>query len=175
MAGTIHQDPRAAVPVATTGGGVQYVSATEETVPSSYATMADLFALSIPEDSAHDFTTAALRAHLVVGASRINEHLGQRFQTPLRLWSPTVVWANCELAAIGAFRQRGVNTESAVDLRSREAAVISWLKSARDHEITPDQRLTAIDDKVACRYISDDARGWDGPPAGFPTSRRRRY
>jgi hypothetical protein len=48
------------------------------------------------------------------------------------------------------------------DFKDREAAVMSWLKQARDHEITPDQRLSIQDQPVqALRYLAQPSQGWD--------------
>lgn len=130
---------------------------------SPYATLDDLVELSIPEDQAHDFDRGNLERWLRVGAARVNEYLGQRFDVPLRVWSDTVVFANCEIAYFGAARRRGQNTEAMLsDFRAREADVLSWLKGSRDHEITPDPRLSAEDQpKQGLQYVGPPGRGWD--------------
>jgi hypothetical protein len=132
-------------------------------ITSAYCSLADMLAISVPEDSQHDYSSRSLDTWLRVGAARINEFLGQRFNVPLTVWSDTVVWANSELAYIGATRRRGINTEAMqADFKDREAAVMSWLKQARDHEITPDQRLSVQDQPVqALRYLAQPSQGWD--------------
>ena len=132
-------------------------------ITSAYCSLADMVAISVPEDSQHDYLSASLDVWLRVGAARINEFLGQRFNVPLTVWSDTVVWANSELAYFGSARRRGLNTEAMqADFKDREAAVMSWLKQARDHEITPDQRLSIQDQPVqALRYLAQPSQGWD--------------
>ena len=132
-------------------------------ITSAYCSLADMIQISVPEDSQHDYSSRSLDTWLRVGAARINEFLGQRFNVPLTVWSDTVVWANAELAYIGATRRRGINTEAMqADFKDREAAVMSWLKQARDHEITPDQRLSVQDQPVqALRYLAQPSQGWD--------------
>lgn len=132
-------------------------------ITSAYCSLADMIQISVPEDSQHDFLSDSSNIWLRVGAARINEYLGQRFNTPLTVWSDTVVWANAELAYFGSARRRGLNTEAMqADFKDREAAVMSWLKQARDHEITPDQRLSVQDQPVqALRYLAQPSQGWD--------------
>ena len=83
--------------------------------PGAYATIGDLFLISVPQDSSHDYSGSALNRFLTIAAGRINEHLGNRgWHVPLVWWSETVVWVNCELAYAMAARQRGLNTEGDV-------------------------------------------------------------
>lgn len=169
MAGTQGPRPHLGAGVAVEAGARPVVAHGWRTlagveINGSYANLSDLVTLSLPQDTAHDYRTNVLISWLIVGASRINEVLGQRFEVPLRTWSQTVVWANCELAVIGATRQRGINTEAdAFNINAREGAVKSWLEAARDHEITPDQRLSNNDRSRALCYIAPDpyGRGWD--------------
>lgn len=132
-------------------------------VTSPYASAADLFTISIAQDQTFDYNPAVVATWLGIGAAKINEFLGQRFNVPLTVWSDTVVWVNCELTFIGVTRQRGINTEAMLaDFRAREEGVLSWLKMARDHEITPDQRLSMQDQpQQALQYRAQPARGWD--------------
>lgn len=132
-------------------------------ITSPYATVADVFAISIGEDQQFDYSATTIATWLSIGAAKVNEFLGQRFNVPLTVWSDTVVWANCELTFIGATRKRGINTEAMLaDFQAREAGVLSWLKMARDHEITPDQRLSTLDQpQQALQYRAQPARGWD--------------
>lgn len=152
-------------------GGVGLVATPKlDLVASPYATVADVLALSVPEDQAHEFTAESLSQWLAIGASKINGYLGQRFDVPLSVWSQTVVWMNCELAYFGAARRRGQNTEAMLsDFKSREAAAELWLQQARDHEITPDPRLSAEDRPTQpFQLVGPEARGWDGRPPWRP-------
>lgn len=132
-------------------------------VSGSYASLDDMFAISVPADQQYDWATQSSLIWLSIGGGRVNEYLGQRFNVPLQVWSSTVVWANCELAYIGASRKRGLNTEAMIsDFQRREETVISWLKASRDHEITPDERLSVADlPQQALRYDGPVGRGWD--------------
>ena len=165
------------------GGGVVYRSrsvqvATDSAIlaqypgaglyaPGAYATVGDLFSISVPQDSSFDFSGSSLNRFLTIAAGRINEHLGNRgWHVPLVWWSETVVWVNTELAYIMAARQRGINTEGDMaNFAAREKTVLDWLKSARDGEITPDQReSTANLGSQAFRYVGERLRGWGGLP-----------
>lgn len=133
-------------------------------VTSPYATVQDVYDISIPEDQQFDYKQSTIATWLSVGGARINEWLGQRFLVcPLTIWSSTVVWANCELAYIGATRRRGINSEGLLaDFRAREEAVMSWLKAARDSEISPDVRLSIQNlPTQVLRYQAQPARGWE--------------
>lgn len=136
-------------------------------VPGAYASVWDLILISLPVDAGNDFTNSGLQRWLTIGAARINEHLGQRgWPVPLTAWSETVVWANCEIAYIGAARQRGLNTEANLgDFRAREENVSAWLTSARDRQITPDQRPSDAGlGTQAIGYRGPLSRGWDADP-----------
>lgn len=142
--------------------------------PGAYATIYDLITVSIPDDSRCDFLAGKMSRFLTIGAGRINEHLGNRgWHVPLVWWSETVVWANCELAYILLARQRGVNTEAdAQNFLTREQNVVKWLESARDGEITPDQReSTANLGSQAFKYIGQPSRGWDRIPGSSSRGR----
>lgn len=143
-------------------------------VTAAYATPQDVFNISVGEDQTFDYASNVTAIWLRVGAAKINEFLGQRFQVPLTVWSDTVIWANSELCYIGITRKRGINSEALMaDFRAREEAVLSWLKSARDHEITPDQRLSIQDQpQQALRYFAQPTRGWDAraTPSPYPSS-----
>lgn len=132
-------------------------------VTAAYASVDDLMTISVGEDQTFDYSPNTKQTWLRVAAAKINEYLGQRFQVPLTAWSDTVVWANCELAYVGITRRRGINVEALnEDFKTREEAVTSWLKMARDHEVTPDQRLSTQDQpQQALRYIGPPSRGWD--------------
>lgn len=147
-------------------------------VPGAYASIFDLYDISLPEDSRHDWTAAAMGRFLLIGAGKINEHLGQRgWPVPLTQWSETVVWANCELAYIGLYRKRGGNTEGEwQNFRDREKEVKEWLRAARDREITPDPRPSDANlGQQAALYRGDRARGWDQPRDYLRGSSTRRY
>lgn len=138
-------------------------------VPGAYASVWDLVELSVPEDQRLDFGDAVLRRWLTVAAGMVNEHLAQRgWPVPLTAWSETVVWANCELAYIGAARRRGVNTESNfTDFHRREDQVKQWCMDARDRLITPDVR--ASDESIgeqAIGYKGPASRGWSAQRGG---------
>lgn len=146
-------------------------------VPGSYASVWDLIEISLPEDSRHEWDAGEMRRWLTIGAGRINEHLGNRgWPVPLTQWSETVVWANTEIAYVGLYRKRGGNTEGDwQNFRDREQAVLSWCKSARDREITPDPRPSEADlGAQAFKYVGDRARGWD-QPQGYRGNRRGGY
>ena len=77
-------------------------------VAGSYASVWDVVDISLPEDSRHDWSSQEIQRWLIIGAARIDEHLGQRgWNVPLVWWSETVVWANSELAYVGLYRKRG--------------------------------------------------------------------
>lgn len=164
----------------TLGGYSQTASVKSGLITSPYATVEDVFAISIADNQQFDYDRAKIATWLSIGAAKINEWLGQRFNVPLTVWSSTVVWANSELAYIGATRQRGINSEALVaDFRARDEAVMSWLQRSRDHEITPDQRLSVESQPTqALQYFAQPARGWDvrgvgtlgGPYSGLPGS-----
>lgn len=139
-------------------------------VPGSYACLQDLYLLSIPEDQGRDYSAATLRAWLLVGASKVNEHLFNRgWAVPLKQWSATVVWANCELAYCGSTLRRGVNSSnSQLDaLRMRYLDAKEWLKAAQERDITPDARLSRADEgSNDFRYMATEKRGW-AQPAGY--------
>lgn len=132
-------------------------------VQPAYCSAQDVFNISVGEDQNFDYSAASTAIWLRVAAAKINEYLGQRFDVPLQIWSDTVVWANSELCYIGITRKRGINSEALMaDFRAREDAVTSWLKSARDHEITPLKALSTLDlPRQALRYLAQPARGWD--------------
>lgn len=166
----------------TLGGYSQTASVKSGLITSPYATVEDVFAISIADNQQFDYDRAKIATWLSIGAAKINEWLGQRFNVPLTVWSSTVVWANSELAYIGATRQRGINSEALVaDFRARDEAVMSWLQRSRDHEITPDPRLSIESQpQQALQYFAQPARGWDagrgavgvlgGPYSGLPGS-----
>lgn len=133
-------------------------------VPGSYASVWDVFEVSVPDDSRNDFADATVRTWLTIAAGRINEHLGNRgWPVPLTAWSKTVVWANCELAYIGAARKRGINTEALLsDFQRREDRVEKWLRDAQNRLITPDPRPSDAGlGSQAVGYKGPQARGWD--------------
>lgn len=151
-------------PVSFTVNGTTYTAqAKGDIVQPAYCSAQDVFNISVGEDQNFDYSAASTAIWLRVAAAKINEYLGQRFDVPLTIWSDTVVWCNSEICYIGITRKRGINSEALMaDFRAREDAVISWLKSARDHEITPLQALSTNDlPKQALRYLAQPARGWD--------------
>lgn len=138
-------------------------------ITSPYATVQDVFTISVAQDQSFDYNPAVVSTWLGIGAAKVNEWLGQRFHVPLTVWSDTVVWANCELAFVGMTRQRGINSEALVsDFQAREKAVMSWLQMSRDHEVTCDQRLSIQDQpNAALQYFAQPARGWDVGSGGY--------
>lgn len=129
---------------------------------TSYATPEDLFSISIPVDDAYSYQQGAIDHWLGVGAAKINEWLGQRFNLPLQSWSQSVVWANCELAYLGLTLQRGTNTEADSQAwKLRDAKVSEWMRLARDHEITPGQRLIAQEEPYQpVQYVGPSLPTW---------------
>jgi len=138
-------------------------------ITSPYITAQDVFNISIGEDQQFDYSAQTIATWLSIGAAQVNEYLGQRFNVPLTIWSDTICWANSELTFLGATRKRGINSEALLaDFQRREEAVRSWLKSARDHELTPDQRLSIQDQpQAALQYFAQPARGWDAGSGGY--------
>ena len=140
-------------------------------VPGSYACLYDLYRPTGQcEAMERQYPPDGMRMWLLIGAAKVNEHLGNRgWPVPLTKWSATVVWANCELAYLMATRSKGLNMEGSQfsNIRDREEAVKTWLTSAQDREITPDVRLSKEQaGKQAMAYIGQPRRGWDGPPGG---------
>lgn len=140
-------------------------------VPGSYACLYDLYRPTGQcEGMERQYPPEGMRMWLLIGAGKVNEHLGNRgWPVPLTMWSATVVWANCELAYLLATRSKGLNMEGSqfANIRDREAAVTSWLQAAQDREITPDVRLSKQQAGTqAMRMIAQPRRGWDGPPGG---------
>lgn len=140
-------------------------------VPGSYACLWELYRpLGQCEGMERQYPPEGMRTWLLIGAGKVNEHLGNRgWPVPLTKWSATVVWANCELAYLMATRSKGLNMEGSqfANIRDREAAVEKWLRDAQDREITPDVRLSKQQAGTqAMRYIGQPRRGWDGPPGG---------
>lgn len=138
-------------------------------VPGSYACLQDLYVpLGVCDGIKKSYPPAGMSRWLLIGAARVNEHLFNRgWAVPLLQWSATVVWANCELAYVGASRTRGVNLEGAqlANLAARERAVSDWLQAAQDREITPDSRLSkAQEGSSDFRYLAGPQRGWAQPP-----------
>ena len=157
-------------PVSFQLNGASYTASVKSgLITSPYATVNDIFTISVAQDQTFDYNPAVVGTWLGIGAAKINEWLGQRFLVPLTVWSDTVVWANCELAYIGMTRQRGINSEALLaDFRAREESVTSWLRMSRDHEVTPDQRLSIQDQPVqALRYYAQPGRGWDVGSGGL--------
>ena len=112
-------------------------------IPGSYAELQDLIDLSIPDNAKHDFKAGAMEKWLRVASSIANSYIGQRFQTPLQAWSEAWVWAVCEIAFAGMVNKRGYNPEGTSEstFGARHDAAMTWIKEARDNEITPDPRL----------------------------------
>lgn len=161
-------------PTCFTLNGISYTASVKSgLITSPYCSVEDVLEISVPEDQRHDYSAATLTRWLGIGAAKVNEFLGQRFAVPLSVWSDTIVWANCELTYIGATRKRGINSEAlASEFHEREQGVLSWLKMSRDHEITPDSRLSAQDQPVqALRYLSAPSRGWEfGGGVGYSST-----
>lgn len=136
----------------------------ETSLAGSYASVADMILLTLPEDSKHDFSQDTLASWLRIAKNIIDEELGQRFSLPLTAWSDTILWAQCEIATIGALRKRGVRSDDeALQLDKRESRVRRWLRKAKCGLITPDPELS--NERLgtqAFRYRSRSGdRGWD--------------
>ncbi len=130
----------------------------------SYASVADLDEISIPENAGHDFGLTSKVRHLRIAFGRVNSILGQRFNVPLQRWSETVVWAQCEIAFAGLMAKRGhdpeAKTESTVGKRLK--AALDWLNEAKEYEVTPDPLLQAAEPDQVGIFQSDTPRGWNG-------------
>ena len=88
-------------PVGFNINGTSYLASIKSgLVTSPYATVDDVYAISVPDDQRFDYAASTIATWLSIGAAKVNEFLGQRFQVPLTVWSDTVVWANCELTYI---------------------------------------------------------------------------
>lgn len=146
------------------GQGAATVYRTETALPGSYASVADVLRVNMPEDAKEDFAIETIEQWLRIAKNDVDMHLGQRFKLPLRSWSEMVVWAQGEIAVLGMLGQRGVrSTDEALRLRIRQRRVMAFLKKARDRQVTPDPTLS--DDRLgtmAPRYRGRGAdRGWD--------------
>lgn len=130
----------------------------------SYASVEDLEDFSIPENASHDYSTRAKVKCLKAAFGIVNGELGQRFETPLKRWSETVVWAQCEIAYSMLANKRGhdpeAKTEKTVAKRRQDA--LDWLNSAKEYQITPDPVLQQMEPDQVGIMKSDLPRGWHG-------------
>lgn len=146
------------------GQGAATIYRTETALPGSYASVADVMRVNMPEDAKEDFATETIEQWLRIAKNDVDTYLGQRFELPLRSWSEMVVWAQGELAVCGMLGQRGVrSTDETLRLRIRKNTARAFLRKARDRQITPDKSLSdARLGTMAPRYRGRGAdRGWD--------------
>ncbi len=146
------------------GQGAATVYRTETALPGSYASVADVLRVNMPEDAKEDFAIETIEQWLRIAKNDVDTYLGQRFELPLKSWSEMVVWAQGELAVCGMLGQRGVrSTDETLRLRIRRNTARAFLKKSRDRQITPDPTLS--DERLgtmAPRYRGRGAdRGWD--------------
>lgn len=131
--------------------------------PHAYADVPDLIDISIPDNAVHDFRTSSMERWLKIASRQADSYIGQRFTVPLQQFSDSWVWLVCELAYFGMVGKRGhdpeAKTESTVDKRLDIA--MTWLKSARDYDITPDPALVLTERRPVATMTSDVRRGWD--------------
>lgn len=131
--------------------------------PHSYASIDDLDDISLPENAKHDFSTRSMTRWLSIASRQADSYIGQRFPVPLQQYSDNWIWLVCELAYFGLVNKRGHDPEAKTEKvdDTRVAMAISWLKSARDYEITPDPRLINTEPRRIATMTSDVSRGWD--------------
>ena len=60
-------------------------------ITSPYASVDDVFTISVAQDQTFDYNPTVVGTWLRIGAAKINEWLGQRFLVPLTVWSDTVM------------------------------------------------------------------------------------
>lgn len=128
-----------------------------------YATPADIDDLSIPQNARGDYELKWKWDFLRVATSRVNSVLGQRWTVPLQVWSPTLVWATCEIAyALMVRGKRGVKPGSDEwrVLKDRYEDAVQLIASAQDYEITLDPRLVCAEPEPIAVAYSDRPRGW---------------
>ena len=88
------------------GQGAATVYRTETALPGSYASVADVLRVNMPEDAKEDFAIETIEQWLRIAKNDVDTYLGQRFELPLKSWSEMVVWAQGELAVCGMLGQR---------------------------------------------------------------------
>lgn len=149
--------------------GVLYYPGASCTLVGSYAEIADIMDLSIPDNARGDFKTSVIERNLRTASARANTVLGQRFKTPLAYYSETVVWAVCEIAYGQLVARRGHDPEAKTEktIAERVEAAWSWLEAARDYEVTPDATTVQVQQESSpAVMVSDPPRGWSGPRGG---------
>jgi hypothetical protein len=145
----------------------------------SYATIIDFDEISIAENSRGDFSESSKLMALGVAFGLVNGWLGQRWELPLKYWSKSIVWAQCEVAySIVLPNKRGYKAGGDEDklMEMRLKRVDKWLKDARDYDITPDPRLMLTEPALPATVTGDRPRGWHGGadvPAGLVTKMGR--
>lgn len=137
---------------------------TSSDLVGSYASVADLDEISVPENSVHDFRKTAKERWLRIASRRFDSHLGQRFRVPLSAYSDAVVWAVCEMAFAGLVGKRGHDPEAKTEktVKEREEEAKQWIQMAQDYEVTPDPRLVLTEPAPVAQMRSDLPRGWSG-------------
>lgn len=162
MSQTLHFGPRKprAPLVAGEAGVTQFLSSSA--LPGSYASFQDLVDICIPDNTRFDFNTAVCERWLRIASRFADSHVGQRFKTPLKLFSDAWVWAVCEIAFSGIMGKRGHDPEAKTErtVEDRRRVAVEWILQAKDYEITPDPRLVLTEPFHVGQMYSDQDRGW---------------
>lgn len=150
--------------IAAAGGPELVIYRTQAPMAGAYADVSNLDAISIGNNTRHDFSTADKALFLRIASRLLDSHIGQRWRVPLRTWSDAWVWAVCEVAHNMLFAKRGHDpaapTERTVTGRGKVA--LDWVKMAQDYEVTIDPRLVLTEPGHVGRMFSDQPRGWSG-------------
>ena len=164
------------------GQGAATVYRTETALPGSYASVADVLRVNMPEDAKEDFAIETIEQWLRIAKNDVDSYLGNRFRLPLTKWSEMIVWAQGELAVCGMLGQRGVRSvDETLRLRIRKRTAVAFLKRCRDRQVTPDPTLS--DERLGTMAPRYRGRGADrhqcdvpavSDRAGTPAGRGRR-
>lgn len=144
------------------GAVAQYRTLADTTLTGSYASFDDFALISLPENTQYDYSRESIERWLRVASRQADSYVGQRFRTPLQLYSEAWVWLVCELAYFGVATRRGYNPDghAGEDARGRREMALAWLQAARDYEVTPDQRLATTEPFHVAEMYSLPQRGW---------------
>jgi len=164
MSGTQTPNPLAFTLSGSTGGtGTLYRPSSA--VDGSYATVAELFTYSLPENVQHDFLYSNLQSQLVRASREADTMICHRFNTPLSAYSEAWVGWVCDIAAYHAMDVRGWKpgdegaAQEARFLRRWKNAM-AQIKAAQDYLITPDKRLLMTESPQPATVLSAPNRGW---------------
>lgn len=163
MSTTVQLNPRPGLVQRAVGSQiVTFFSPASVDVTGSYASIADLELISIPDNSAGDFSFEAKQRWLRIASNFFDAFIGQRFATPLALWGDFVIYCVCEMAYAGLINKRGYNPDGKTEktLLERKNDVRELVESARDYTITPDQRLATTEPMHVGEMFSDTPLGW---------------